>query len=1312
MPSLKSLHQINRYAWQVLLACLVSTALAMSVIRFWLLPRAADWRGELETKIGAMIDETVRIKSLSAGMRGFKPELMIRGFSIDNAAKDGPNLQFERLGVGLDMTASLLSRKPVVDRIELEGGRLRISRLPDGGIKLLGLKPSGPPLWLFVEGEVRFRDLDLEWISGEQAPAMPLGRAQARLRNDGAEHAVDARLDLPGKLGKSLKFSAKVEGNPLATQAWNGAAYVEVKRLREGAFGEFLPLRMRSGEASLQAWGIWKNGRVSEVKGKLDLDHPVFSWRAPDGKDGLLGLDRVGGWLQWREEERGWRLDASRLTLAHKGRSWPESDFSIAATLAGDGSLDTLRAAFNYLHLDDVQNLLAGLPLESLQESLRTYGPHGEIRNARLIYQADGKFGFCGELANFSVNAIHDAPGFNKLTGKVCGNDRDGRIDLTTGRMELALPGAYLKPLVFDGIGGSFQWRRFGGIPLIPPRKDPAEQSPGQEGSPTLEALRQSSWRMVGNGVELSSPGFHAKGGFALDLPAGGDSPSLDMQAQFSEVEAARLKDYLPLSAMSSEAAAWLGGAFVGGKVKNADVLFNGRLSDFPFDHGEGLFETRVDTENLELAFSPDWPHLNGMNARVLLFGSKLFVDYEGGKIGDIPLQATHAQIDDYIGDGAVEAVGHVATEFQSAVKFLQKTPIRYLPERLSKVADPYGAIDLDLKLVIPLDNTQGNAEVDGLLRLENDTMALKSVNLKLEGLTGELSFDENGVAGRQIAGKALDADFLVDVDQHGEDIVLEATGQASVAALRRALPGDLWKYADGSFAYRLGMQISESLDSAGRPYTMKLATDLAGVDLKLPEPLAKSPAEKRNLSAEWVLQRGDHFSLKLDLGNEGGVRLRYSLAEAPRLETGDISWGKPLPSPTDAPGLSVYLHTSRFDAGTWSGLIGELGSQSVAAQPRALDIQVEKLSWNGQDLGAFVLSGVRFDDDLQGQVHSHYARGSYALAFNETGPALLRLDLETLLLPKLPEDKNAQSSLAAADPANLPALQISARRLLRQGADLGALELEADRWGQGLQFKKVTLSSQNHDLSLNGNWSRQDGRDQTRLVGNLKVRDLGHFLTQLEYGKEILNTPTQATFDLSWEGAPHQYSYANLFGDIRLKLGRGSVLQMEPGLGRALGMLNLQTLRRLLLLDFSDIFGKGLAYDGMEGAFHLNEGQATTKGLMIDAAAADILVVGRVGLVDHDFDETVSVVPHTLASIPLAGAIVGGSAVGAVIDMANQLVGGEASNIASTNYQVTGSWDNPQIKRLQGSMAVEVINKAWSDFKNMSGMGGKGDNN
>jgi uncharacterized protein (TIGR02099 family) len=1300
-----SIVKLTRFAHLTLVLCLVATAVMLTVARFWLLPQASEWRDELRLTISEMIGETVQIKSLTAGMRGFRPELMVRGFRIENASHDGPPLEFERLGVGVDVMRSLLAGKPVVNRIDLDGAKLRLSRRPDGGFAVMGLQPGDAPLWLFAEGEVRFSDIDLEWDGGMGGQPMALGRAQIRLRNEGDRHSLDARVDLPGKLGKAVKLAAQIQGNPLRSNDWQGRVYAEAKRLREGAFVEPLPVRMRSGEAVAQAWAEWQGGVLSEAAARLDFDRPVFTWRGSDGAEGMLNLDKLGGWLFWRKEDKGWRLDVKSFTLSQKGRIWPETDFAIAVGNAPDDSLQSLRAAVNYLRLDDAQDLLgASFPLldQNLRETLRAWSPQGEVRNGRLVYQADGHFGFCGELAGVAFKPPEGWPSLGRLTGRLCGNDRNGSIDFHTDKPEANLPGLWKKPIALDVFGGYFQWRRTGGADL------PPFQALGSED----RLFAGSAWRIVGNRIGLGAPGLQATGGFALDLPAGaGESPVLDMNAQLNDVDAARLRDFLPLPIMSPNAESWLGAAFQGGKLNTVNVLLRGQLADFPFSHGEGLFEAQVDSSNMELDFNPEWPHLYDIKAKILFFGPSLFIDSEGGRIGNIPLATVHAETADYIGNGWLGLSGSLASDFPSAMKFLRQTPARHIPERLSKVAEPAGGFHLDLNLLIPMTQGMGDVGVGGLLQLTNDSLALKGVNLVVQEIAGVLSFTENGMEGRQLVAKAMDEPILFDVNQQQGDILLDITGQAGVPALRKVFPSDAWKHADGAFAYHLNLQVPESLDSSSKPLRMGLSTDLAGLELKFPAPLVKPAAEKKEFNAVMALRRGDYVSLSMAYGREGRVRLLFSGSGGFRLESGDVAWEKPQPPASGEPGLGLFLKMDGLDVGAWRSVLAEFGAGPVKSVPRELDIQVGKLTWNGEDLGPLTLTGKQESGELFGEVDCFYGKGAYSAAFPEFSHALLNLDLERLNLPKFPEAREGQPPAQPPDPAALPALQIHARHLLRQEVDFGELELQTEHWTSGMNIKRLSVIADNHQIAVKGGWMRQDGRDQTKLEGKLKVRDLDSLLNLLGYPQEIHRTPAEAAFSLGWDGAPQQFSAASVNGEVRLTMGRGRVLQVEPGLGRALGMLNLPTLRRLLLLDFSDLFGKGLAYDSMEGVFQLGEGQARTKGFLIDAVAAEILIIGRVGLVSHDLEQTISVIPHKLASIPLAGAIVGGAAVGAVIDMAHRLVGAEDVNLASTNYSVTGSWDAPQIKRIEGSMPLDMIERAWSDFKNMSGMGGKGDN-
>jgi uncharacterized protein YhdP len=145
-------------------------------------------------------------------------------------------------------------------------------------------------------------------------------------------------------------------------------------------------------------------------------------------------------------------------------------------------------------------------------------------------------------------------------------------------------------------------------------------------------------------------------------------------------------------------------------------------------------------------------------------------------------------------------------------------------------------------------------------------------------------------------------------------------------------------------------------------------------------------------------------------------------------------------------------------------------------------------------------------------------------------------------------------------------------------------------------------------------------------------------------------------------------------------------LLDVEPGAtGRALGLLSLAKLPRRLTLDFTDLFGEGFGFDRIGGNFVLDNGNAYTERLEIDGPAAKIEISGRVGLAAQDYDELVTVTPYLNSSLPLAGALAGGPAIGAAVIVAEKLLKGKLglNELARKQYEVTGPWANPVVKLL-----------------------------
>lgn len=251
----------------------------------------------------------------------------------------------------------------------------------------------------------------------------------------------------------------------------------------------------------------------------------------------------------------------------------------------------------------------------------------------------------------------------------------------------------------------------------------------------------------------------------------------------------------------------------------------------------------------------------------------------------------------------------------------------------------------------------------------------------------------------------------------------------------------------------------------------------------------------------------------------------------------------------------------------------------------------------------------------------------------------LARLDLKGLFEQKH-EDGKASTDRPHSDPRQARALDLDIERLLWGEHALGRVTLRSQLEPGGLEFTRISLTGPVIAIRGRGSWRRQDAGPRSNLSLTARSRDLGEFLRSLEFKSLLHKTPAELDLDLGWPGAPGRFEAADLQGHIRLDLGAGSLVEVEPGVGRVLGILNLEALRRRLDLDFNDLFGPGYAFEKISGRFDIEQGVATTRELLIEGSSADVSIAGSTDLVEQEFDQIVTVTPHLGAGAAIAGAV------------------------------------------------------------------------
>jgi uncharacterized protein YhdP len=298
-----------------------------------------------------------------------------------------------------------------------------------------------------------------------------------------------------------------------------------------------------------------------------------------------------------------------------------------------------------------------------------------------------------------------------------------------------------------------------------------------------------------------------------------------------------------------------------------------------------------------------------------------------------------------------------------------------------------------------------------------------------------------------------------------------------------------------------------------------------------------------------------------------------------------------------------------------------------------------------------------------------------------------VRLNLEHIHLRKAEEVQDAPRPV---DPALLPALDIRARSFEYGEMDLGSLALAATPTSDGISVNRFEISKADMSIEGSGEWTRRNDVDESRFRIGLRAEKIDSMLQTFGYNvTSIRKGETTLNIDAAWTGAPSEFALAKLNGSIDMRVRKGQLLDVNPKAGRLFGLLSIQALPRRLMLDFSDLFGKGMAFDAIEGTFQIEDGNAYTNDLFMEGPSASVSVTGRTGLAEQDYDQVVTVMPRVSGTLPVAGAIFGpvGVGVGTVLYLAGKLFASAHDGIDSLlrfQYTVTGSWDDPVVEKFE----------------------------
>jgi uncharacterized protein YhdP len=266
--------------------------------------------------------------------------------------------------------------------------------------------------------------------------------------------------------------------------------------------------------------------------------------------------------------------------------------------------------------------------------------------------------------------------------------------------------------------------------------------------------------------------------------------------------------------------------------------------------------------------------------------------------------------------------------------------------------------------------------------------------------------------------------------------------------------------------------------------------------------------------------------------------------------------------------------------------------------------------------------------------------------------------------------------------PLELPALDVIAEQFQYGQKQLGKLELIAVHQERDWRIERLRLSSPDNVLNADGLWQGWLTQPRTHLNVRMDIADIGKTLARWQMPAGVRGGTAKIEGQLSWAGGPPDFDFPTLTGQLGIDASKGQFVKLEPGLGKLLGILSLQSLPRRISLDFRDIFSDGFAFDSIVGSVKIDRGIANADNFRIAGPAARIVMSGDVDLAHESQKLRVRVTPHLSEAASLAGALIGGPVIGAAAFLAQKILRDPIEKLASFEYVVTGSWSDPQVSK------------------------------
>ena len=1230
-------------------------AAALLGLRYWILPKVAEYRADIEQAAARALGQRVTIGAIDADWQGLRPELLLGNVTVfDHDGRAALNLP------GIEATvawSSILIGTPRFYSLIFDHPRLEIRRDEAGRFYIAGIElhpaqggDAGIAQWVLSQREISVRDATVTWEDAlRDAPLVELRTLDFVLRNGFLGHRFAFKAKPDPALASALEVRGDLSvGNPADWGAWSGQVFAELEYADLAAWRRWVdyPIDIRAGKGGVRVWLDLDGKSRSEVTADVALSQVEV--RLAKGMP-VLDLDYLHGRVGASQHAaKGFEVSGRRLTLkTSTGIEVPPADFRVRWQMADDGrSFAGGEIDADGIELAPLAKLAEFFPLPSaVRRQLVESDPRGSLHGLKAAWSGEPDdpqhFEVRGSFRRLAARAHDRIPGMSGLTGRFDANEKGGSVVLGSERVSIELPGVIA------------------------------------EGTAQLDTLAaQISWKYASDRFEvgfnnLSLANSDAAGTLFGSFTRRQDGTSfIDLTGNFSRADGRAVYRYVPF--LPSAVVEYLKGSIRAGHSNDVRLRLKGPLAQFPFsDPSNGIFQVVAKVSDADFRYAEGWPQARGLSGDLIFEGLAMRIAASRGSVLGVQASSVRASIPDLF-HGNVHVGVEVQAEDQTSdfLGFVAASPVARFLDGMAEGLRAQGAGRLQLQLDVPIAKPE-TFKLSGDYRLVDNEIKADSDAPPFSHVNGEIQFTESGITVRNLTAQLLGGPATLSVATHGDGtIAVSAQGTASAAQILRFSGDSLLRRVSGAAAWQ-----GTLTGGRGRPVTLIAESQLVGIAADLPPPLGKRAVEPMALRVERVIPvKPEGDSIRVSLGSAIGASFQRRREDGQYVvDRGVIAVNQPAVLP-DRSGVTVMGSLSYVDLDRWRSLFGGKEPEGSPPSP-AFDLKIAELDFAGRRLNDVTLRAGTSGNVWIANVSSKELAGE--IAWRPEGLGRLVARLKYFSLPDVTPGRQDEPP-----PRDLPALDIIADQLIVGGNDLGRLELVAVNKALDWRIEKLVLTGPESTLTADGVW--QSWRLQPRFnvnIAGLEVGDIGKYLERMGYPGAVKDGTATLKGNLSWAGSPQSIDYSTLTGHLDLRAEKGQFSKAQPGAGRLIGIISMP-----LTFDARELLGRGFAFDAVSCDLDITNGTMSTKNFRMEGPSAKVNMSGSVDLVNETQDLHSRVEPSVGESTSLVVAAINPVwGLGALL--LQKILKNPLGEALSFEYHITGTWGAPKVDRLKADV-------------------------